>query len=306
MTELGKRLREAREEKGLTLDDLQNITKIQKRYLAGIEEGKYDIIPGKFYVRAFIKQYAEAVGLEPERLFEEFKTEIPSVYEDDLPEQLSRTHSRREISTNSKLFEIFPKILLTIFIIGLAILVWYFAQKILTNTLSDQSTDPTTDDLVEIGESGTPPENKETEVDNSDESENSDPSVGNDQTETDEGEGEEKSQELTAVESDGENTLYELKNAERFELKIKATKNGATWIKIFDENNNVLQDGVTLNDNNPEIIRDFSEEDTVNIRIGRAYETEIYINDEKLTFMNDPNENVTQNIIIRYVVKEGE
>ena len=62
MTELGKILKEAREAKGLSLDDLQQITKIQKRYLIGIEEGNYDMMPGKFYVRAFIKQYAEAVA----------------------------------------------------------------------------------------------------------------------------------------------------------------------------------------------------------------------------------------------------
>ena len=40
-------------------------------------------MPGKFYARAFIKQYAEAVGLEPEELFEEYKNEIPIAYEDD-------------------------------------------------------------------------------------------------------------------------------------------------------------------------------------------------------------------------------
>ncbi len=71
MTELGNRLKEAREEKGMSLDDLQAATKIQKRYLTALEEGNYDIIPGKFYVRAFIKQYAEAVGLDSELLFEE-------------------------------------------------------------------------------------------------------------------------------------------------------------------------------------------------------------------------------------------
>ena len=48
MSELGNRLREAREEKGLTLDDLEEMTKIQKRYLKGIEEGNYDLILANF------------------------------------------------------------------------------------------------------------------------------------------------------------------------------------------------------------------------------------------------------------------
>ena len=63
LNELGTRLKEARIAKGYSLEDLQDVTKIQKRYLAGIEEGNYSMMPGQFYVRAFIKQYADAVGL---------------------------------------------------------------------------------------------------------------------------------------------------------------------------------------------------------------------------------------------------
>ena len=95
MTELGNRLKEAREAKGLSLDDLQDITKIQKRYLVGIEEGNYEMMPGKFYVRAFIKQYCEAVGLDPEEIFEEYKSNVPSSIHDEIPESFSRVKSRQ-------------------------------------------------------------------------------------------------------------------------------------------------------------------------------------------------------------------
>lgn len=96
MTELGKRLVEAREEKGMSLEDLMAATKIQKRYLLAIEQGNYDIIPGKFYVRAFIKQYAEAVGLNPEQLFEEFRKDVPSTYNDEVSDKLSNIKPQRE------------------------------------------------------------------------------------------------------------------------------------------------------------------------------------------------------------------
>ena len=82
MDEVGKKLREARIDKGYTIDDLQQITKIQKRYLIAIEEGNFDALPGDFYVRAFIKQYAETVGLDGQKLLDQYSDELPqSAYE---------------------------------------------------------------------------------------------------------------------------------------------------------------------------------------------------------------------------------
>ncbi|HZG76933.1 MAG TPA: helix-turn-helix domain-containing protein, partial [Paenibacillus sp.] len=78
MSDLGQLLRKARTEKNISLDQLQETTKIRKRYLEAIEEGKYDILPGTFYVRAFIKQYSEAVGLEPDEVFRLYAHVIPS------------------------------------------------------------------------------------------------------------------------------------------------------------------------------------------------------------------------------------
>ncbi|KRO16772.1 helix-turn-helix domain-containing protein [Lacticaseibacillus saniviri] len=78
MDEIGQKLREARTEKGYTIDDLQQITKIQKRYLIAIEEGRFDALPGDFYVRAFIKQYAQTVGLDGDALLNEFQEDVPA------------------------------------------------------------------------------------------------------------------------------------------------------------------------------------------------------------------------------------
>lgn len=82
---VGKRLREAREKKGLTLDDLQQATKIQKRYLIAIEDEKFDELPGDFYVRAFVKQYADTVGLDGNTLLKD--------YDDDLPQTKTAEYS---------------------------------------------------------------------------------------------------------------------------------------------------------------------------------------------------------------------
>src|SRR5690625_772425 len=73
--EIGELLKEAREEKGYTLDNIQEKTKIQKRYLVAIEQGDFNALPGKFYARAFIREYAEAVELDPEVVLADFKEE---------------------------------------------------------------------------------------------------------------------------------------------------------------------------------------------------------------------------------------
>ncbi|KRK72601.1 helix-turn-helix domain-containing protein [Lacticaseibacillus nasuensis] len=98
MDEIGQKLRAARIEKGYTLDDLQQITKIQKRYLIAIEEGNFDQLPGDFYVRAFIKQYAETVGIDSDALLNQFQQDIP----DPQPEEYvqasvqNQTRARRQ------------------------------------------------------------------------------------------------------------------------------------------------------------------------------------------------------------------
>ncbi|MER2141453.1 MAG: helix-turn-helix domain-containing protein, partial [Priestia megaterium] len=137
MTELGQRLRQERESKGLSLEDLQKLTKIQKRYLLGIEEGNYEVMPGKFYVRAFIKQYCEAIGLDTDAIFEEYKSDIPSTQTEDMPQQLSRVRSRKEIPQHtkgvSKAYDYLPTVLVVAGVVVVGIIIWVIAQNIVSD-----------------------------------------------------------------------------------------------------------------------------------------------------------------------------
>ena len=87
MSELGKLLRKAREQRGYSLDDVQDITKIRKRYLEAIEEGDYNVLPGTFYARAFVKNYAETVGLDAEEVFRLYQRELPAPMAEAAAEQ---------------------------------------------------------------------------------------------------------------------------------------------------------------------------------------------------------------------------
>jgi cytoskeletal protein RodZ len=100
VSELGQVLQRAREEKGITLDDIQRITKIQRRYLEAIERGHFHVLPGHFYARAFIKSYAEAVGLDPNHILSHFQSDLPA---QPPQEQLERLRRRRAVAANSPL-----------------------------------------------------------------------------------------------------------------------------------------------------------------------------------------------------------
>lgn len=71
MKELGLILRTTRESLHLTLDEIQERTKIRKRYLQAIEEGDFTILPGLVYARGFVKSYAEQLGLDGYALLRE-------------------------------------------------------------------------------------------------------------------------------------------------------------------------------------------------------------------------------------------
>ena len=66
--EIGAVLERARMEKGLTLDEVEQSTKIRKRYLEGLEREDYGVMPDAVYAQGFLKTYANFLGLDGEGL----------------------------------------------------------------------------------------------------------------------------------------------------------------------------------------------------------------------------------------------
>ncbi|MFF2287187.1 helix-turn-helix domain-containing protein [Peribacillus butanolivorans] len=298
LTELGNRLKEAREAKGLSLEDLQELTKIQKRYLIGIEEGNYSMMPGKFYVRAFIKQYCEAVGLDSEEIFEQYKSEVPSVYSEELPEQLSRVQSRKTIPAgDSKVVEMLPKILVAVLVIGVAILIWVLVSSNMSKPDSDDKKDDKQN--AAVGYNKSDEFNKEEEkADKKQDVKKEDTSDKKD--DADDAVDEKAEQELAVVSTSGKNSTYELKNTDTFKLKV--TSKGSPWVGINNGEGKLLFQG-TINKNESQEI-DFTNEKEAVINVGRAYETEIYVNDEKLEYSISPTEVNTQLVTIQFTKAE--
>lgn len=292
LSELGNRLKQEREEKNISLDDLQEITKIQKRYLIGIEEGNYSMIPGNFYVRAFIKQYAEAVNLNPETIFEEYKNEVPSTYNDDLPEQLSRVKTHKELpKTASKLLELLPKLLTVAVIIVIAIVFWVWKQKA---PMADPDKAPVADETNDV-------EYETAEDLKPDESEKEEPVVEKEQAsdvkeepETTEEEQVQQTQALSAKGVNGSTTTYELTGTDKFELEVIAKER--TWVGIKNGANKSFFGAEIAKGESK--LNDFTAESEIKVRVGNVPGTDLKINGELLQY--EDTKKTPQNITIIY------
>lgn len=79
--EIGATLRKARQDIGVTLDEVEYETKIRKRYLNALEREDYGDLPSAVYARGFLKTYANYLGLDGEELSQELKERWDTVQE---------------------------------------------------------------------------------------------------------------------------------------------------------------------------------------------------------------------------------
>ena len=71
--EIGPILEKRRLEKGLSLKEVEQATKIRTRYLEGLEREDPTVLPDPVYARGFLKTYANFLGLDGERLSRELR-----------------------------------------------------------------------------------------------------------------------------------------------------------------------------------------------------------------------------------------
>jgi transcriptional regulator with XRE-family HTH domain len=73
---VGERLRVAREEKGLALEDVAAQTRIPRRHLESIESGDWERLPAPTYTIGFARSYASAVGLDRTEIGDQLRAEM--------------------------------------------------------------------------------------------------------------------------------------------------------------------------------------------------------------------------------------
>jgi len=70
---IGDTLRETRNRRKIGLAEVEAATKIRVRYLQAMENEEWDALPGGAYTRGFIRTYAAHLGLDGERLADEYR-----------------------------------------------------------------------------------------------------------------------------------------------------------------------------------------------------------------------------------------
>lgn len=75
-TRIGEVLRGARQRREIELSEVETATRIRPRFLRAIEDEEWDVLPGGVYTRGFIRTYASFLGLDGERLAEDYRREV--------------------------------------------------------------------------------------------------------------------------------------------------------------------------------------------------------------------------------------
>jgi cytoskeleton protein RodZ len=84
MFEIGATLREARERRQLTYEQVEAETKIRAKYLRSLEEEEFDSLPSGTYVRGFLRAYASYLGLDGRLFVDEYASRFGTRHDDEL------------------------------------------------------------------------------------------------------------------------------------------------------------------------------------------------------------------------------
>lgn len=143
LIELGSRLKEERQRKGLSVEEVMDLTKISRRNILAIEAGDEGELPHPVYAKGFVKIYSKVLGFDPEEFAEAFSESCPieSEYQDERPyERLKAEYNEEEIvSSIRKKKSSLPAFLLVLVVVAVAGgVVYYLNQSALLDFIKEE------------------------------------------------------------------------------------------------------------------------------------------------------------------------
>jgi len=257
MSDLGALLRNARQQRGYSLDDIQEITKIRKRYLEALENGDHNVLPGSFYVRAFVKNYSEAVGLDPDEVLRLYQHEVPKTEEAKVEQVPARAPRRVKSQSSERWGKVGFNLLMWLFLFLIFYLVWYYVIK---NGGDDaeklDNKTPITEASAPPAVSGNPGGSPSSTVPAATPEPTQPPTT------------------VTFLKIVGSSEQYEIGPAGKHTLEIKLV-GGKSWLEVREGSNS----GKKLFYANAEAdtVQTFDLSDTLYVNVGRADYAQIYV-----------------------------
>lgn len=149
MKNIGLKLKDKRESNGLSIEEVAEDLKMRPSQITSIEEGKIEDFKDVFYLKYFIRDYAKYLGLDSEKILDEFNEylfDITSKIPIDLINQAKKEKKDIEndmsspYTNESKKKLKIPKVVICIIIIIILIVVGYIvASNYKGNDFSDNN-----------------------------------------------------------------------------------------------------------------------------------------------------------------------
>ncbi|WP_195226812.1 helix-turn-helix domain-containing protein [Weissella confusa] len=286
---IGQELQKARLDKGLSLDDIQQTTKIQKRYLAAIENGQFDQLPGAFYERAFVRQYANAVGLDVADFMKNHDITTETV-EPDLSgarvdaDNVTRAGMHKvEETAADKTRQMMPKILIGVAVIAIIAVIWAvvasFAGSANQQSKNESSVSVTTSKVSSVSSSS---ESKST----TDESKKSSSKKESSKKESSEKKDDNKVDLGTGAATGNTVTYAAVKAPADKDMTLNLKSTGASWIQVKDAAGTVLWNG-TLQANGNQDVKIPASVTGISVSIGNATVTKMSLDGSDVNLMNN-------------------
>ena len=76
MSGIGAYLKQVRQQRGYSLEEVNRITNIHIKYLHALENDRFDLLPSPFYAKAFLRTYAKSLGVDAKPLLDHFDKTI--------------------------------------------------------------------------------------------------------------------------------------------------------------------------------------------------------------------------------------
>lgn len=285
---IGESLRSTREAKGISLEQAEEDTKIRKRYLQALEDGEYDVIPGRVYAKGFLRNYANYLGLDQEEVMLEYKLLGVPAKEEYKRVDIEASINKRRSSGRADRKAYMATVLIAVFAV-LILVVYNFAFKNTSKNSSSQGPDrPATEqgdqNKTGVKNTNTPPTTNQSGGQNGN-SANRPPDNGVTGKPANNGS-------TGSAGTAGNNVPSGASTSEQNEPGVKLTLNGldeVSWARVTVDGTVKFTGNI-----NPGESKTFSGTGKIIVRVGNAGAVEAVVNGQNLGKMGSKGQPVTR------------